>query len=109
MATVKQRPVVAVPTTAALPHSLRLSPNDPLIAKSIGQLPRLALITIVLDWLDEKNQPLCRPYLAEDADNDDNGEDDGDFPAEEKEVEKRWLTESFTEIGFVDLSKSRSV
>ena len=88
--------MVAVPTTAALPHSLKLPQGDPSVGKPICRLPRAALLTIALDWLDEKNQPLCRPYLADDeddADGDDDGDDDEAFPpgASVEEVRQIYL------------------
>ncbi|KAH0534142.1 hypothetical protein FGG08_007268 [Glutinoglossum americanum] len=89
----RDRPVVAVPTTAPLPHSLRLSPDDPSVVQIIRRIPRPALLAIALDWLDEKNQPLCRPYLAGDADGggegedeDDDDDDEGFAPAENVEA-----------------------
>jgi central kinetochore subunit Mis15/CHL4 len=69
-----QQTAVVVPTTAALRHSVKLRPGDQNVLKALSRLPRLALLTVILDWLDERNQPLCRPYLADDADAD--GEDD---------------------------------
>jgi central kinetochore subunit Mis15/CHL4 len=78
----RNRPVVAVPTTAALPHSLRLPRDDPSVLRKINRLPREALFTIILDWLDEKSQPLCRPCLAEDeGDGDEDDADDAFSPA----------------------------
>src|SRR5579862_7933306 len=70
----QQRPAVAVPTTAALHHSIKLRPGDGHVLKALNRLPRPALLAIILDWLDEKNQPLCRPCLAEDGG--DGGEDE---------------------------------
>ncbi|KAI9773792.1 MAG: hypothetical protein M1840_006017 [Geoglossum simile] len=69
----QQRLAVAVPTTAALHHSIKLRPGDGHVLKALNRLPRPALLAVILDWLDEKSQPLCRPYLAEDV-----GEDEGD-------------------------------
>ena len=77
-----QRVAVAVPTTAALHHAIKLRPGDGHVLKALNRLPRPALLAIVLDWLDEKNQPLCRPYLAEDAEG-----DEGDEGEEEEEVD----------------------
>jgi central kinetochore subunit Mis15/CHL4 len=74
----QQRPAVAVPTAAALHHSIKLRPGDGHVLKALNRLPRPALLAVILGWLDEKNQPLCRPYLAEDV-ADDGDDEDADF------------------------------
>ncbi|KAI9778803.1 MAG: hypothetical protein M1839_007893 [Geoglossum umbratile] len=73
---------VVVPTTAALRHSVKLRPGDQNVLKALSRLPRLALLTVILDWLDEKNQPLCRPYLADDADADKEDDEEEDEEGE---------------------------
>jgi hypothetical protein len=101
-----KRVVVAVPSAAALPHSLRLPRDDPSVLKTLNRVPRSALLTIILDWLDEKNQPLCRPYLTGDADGDGDDDDPGGFPAAASAEE---LREQYLEIQASRESRKRLV
>lgn len=69
-------PRISIPTSAPLPATLRLDPANSTVLKTFNRLSRPALLTLVLDWLDESNAPLCAPYLrsprnGEDDDNDD--------------------------------------
>lgn len=63
------RKPIAVPTTAALPHSHRLPPSSPDVLRTLSKLSRPTLISLALEWLEEKNRDFCAPFLA------DNGSD----------------------------------
>lgn len=69
---------LSLPTTAALPHSHRLSPSNPHVYKTLSRLSRASLISIALEWLEDSNIAYCRPYLLEDEAEDD--EEEGDAP-----------------------------
>ncbi|KAK3683909.1 centromere protein Chl4/mis15/CENP-N [Podospora appendiculata] len=69
---------LSIPTTARLPSSLRVDPASPAVTKVLNRLSRASLISIALDWLDEKNASLATPYLRRDHDEEDEGEDDDD-------------------------------
>lgn len=56
-------PRISIPTNAPLPATLRLDPANAAVLKILSRLSRPALLTLVLDWLDEANAPLCAPYL----------------------------------------------
>lgn len=56
-------PRISIPTSAPLPATLRLDPTNTAVRKTLNRLSRPALLTLVLDWLDEANVPLCAPYL----------------------------------------------
>lgn len=69
---------VSVPTTARLPSTLRLDPANPTVLKVLSRLSRPSLLTLVLDWLDDVNAPICAPYLRSQEGGDDNNDDDVD-------------------------------
>ncbi|KAL9115459.1 MAG: hypothetical protein Q9227_000780 [Pyrenula ochraceoflavens] len=53
-----------LPTTASLPHATHFpSPTRNLI-KLLSKLSRANLIELALQWLEDKNQATCAPYLA---------------------------------------------
>ncbi|KAI1341778.1 centromere protein Chl4/mis15/CENP-N [Xylariaceae sp. FL0016] len=54
---------LSVPTTARLPASLRVDPSNVSVLKALNRLSRSSLLSLVLDWLDERNQSLCPPLL----------------------------------------------
>lgn len=56
-------PRISIPTSAPLPATLRLDPTNTAVRKTLNRLSRPALLTLVLDWLDGDNAPLCAPYL----------------------------------------------
>ncbi|KAK3320736.1 centromere protein Chl4/mis15/CENP-N [Cercophora scortea] len=74
---------LSIPTTARLPSSLRVDPASPAVSKVLNRLSRASLISVALDWLDEKNASLAAPYLRrhhdEEEEDDEDVEDDGDF------------------------------
>lgn len=61
---------VSIPTTAPLPSTLRLDPKNTTVLKVLNRLNRASLLTLVLDWLDETNAPICAPYLRREAEDD---------------------------------------
>ncbi|CAJ2510818.1 Uu.00g064430.m01.CDS01 [Anthostomella pinea] len=69
---------LSVPTTARLPSSLRVSPSNPAVLRVLNRLSRPSLLSLVLDWLDPKNQRLCPPVLRPPPENPDDPEDDDD-------------------------------
>lgn len=58
-------PPLAVPTSAALSPSLLIPSTDPAIPRLLSKLSRAALLSLTLDWLDDRNQPLSAPYLGD--------------------------------------------
>ncbi|KAH7021161.1 centromere protein Chl4/mis15/CENP-N [Microdochium trichocladiopsis] len=56
-------PRVSVPTATRLPSSLRVEASHPAVVKALNKLSRPSLLSIVLDWLDDKNQGICPPLL----------------------------------------------
>ncbi|KXJ86659.1 centromere protein Chl4/mis15/CENP-N [Microdochium bolleyi] len=54
---------VSVPTALRLPSSLRVEASHPAVVKALNRLSRPSLLSIVLDWLDDKNQSICPPLL----------------------------------------------
>ena len=69
---------ISVPTTARLPSSLRVDPSNPAATKILSRLSRSSLLTVALEWLDDSNLPLARPYLREVAEDDEDDDDDDD-------------------------------
>ncbi|KAI0181722.1 CHL4-domain-containing protein [Hypoxylon sp. FL1284] len=68
---------LSLPTTARLSSTLRVDSANNAVIKTLSRLSRPSLLSLVLDWLDERNQPLCPPLLRRpDADED---EDEDDF------------------------------
>ncbi|KAI0843601.1 CHL4-domain-containing protein [Hypoxylon sp. FL0890] len=72
---------LSLPTTARLASSLRVDPANSTVIKILNRLSRPSLLSLVLDWLDEKNQPLCPPLLRRPDAPDDEDEDDFYPPA----------------------------
>lgn len=67
---------VSIPTTARLPSTLRLDPTNPTVQKVLNRLSRPSLLTLVLDWLDDVNAPICAPYLRSQEGDDNDDHDD---------------------------------
>ncbi|KAF8847886.1 CHL4-domain-containing protein [Acephala macrosclerotiorum] len=66
---------LSIPTTSALSPSQLVPSSHPAVHKILHRLSRPSLLSLVLDWLDERNQENTAPYLIpEDAEPDD--EDD---------------------------------
>ncbi|KAK3387515.1 centromere protein Chl4/mis15/CENP-N [Podospora didyma] len=86
---------ISIPTTARLSSSLHVNPSNPAVAKILGRLSRASLISIALDWLDERNLPLAAPYLRrEDTEEEDDDEEDFYPPADSPAA----LQELYTEL-----------
>ncbi|KAM3072567.1 chromosome loss-related protein [Clarireedia jacksonii] len=64
---------LSVPTTSTLPPSQLVPSTNPSVNKLLSRLSRPSLLTLALDWLDERNQINTAPYLleADDEDSDD--------------------------------------
>ena len=60
------RAPLTLPTTSALPGSLRLSPMNPLASKTLLKLSRSSLLLLVQEWLEPQNQWSSAPSLAGD-------------------------------------------
>ncbi|KAL1877553.1 hypothetical protein VTK73DRAFT_8611 [Phialemonium thermophilum] len=71
---------VSIPTTSRLPSSLRLEPGNPIVYRALNRLSRFSLLTISLDWLDEKNQSLSAPYLLQDSNVEEDELEDDFYP-----------------------------
>ncbi|KAI1481411.1 CHL4-domain-containing protein [Daldinia eschscholtzii] len=84
---------LSLPTTARLSPSLRVDPANNTVIKTLNRLSRSSLLSLVLDWLDERNQYLCPPLLRRPEAPDEDDEDDFYPPAESLE-ELRGLYES---------------
>ncbi|KAK7755865.1 chromosome loss-related protein [Diatrype stigma] len=77
---------LSLPSSARLPSSIRVDPSNSAVTKALNRLSRASLLSLVLDWLDEKNLPLCPPLLrrsarrrrGEDGDDDQQEDDDDD-------------------------------
>ncbi|KAI0901371.1 CHL4-domain-containing protein [Annulohypoxylon nitens] len=72
---------LSLPTTARLSSSLRVDPANNTVIKTLNRLSRSSLLSLVLDWLDERNQSLCPPLLLRPDVPEDDDEDDFYPPA----------------------------
>ena len=54
---------VVVPTTSALTDIERLPSTSLAVVKTFLKLSRASLLSLVLEWLSEKYQSVCPPYL----------------------------------------------
>ncbi|KAI0385521.1 CHL4-domain-containing protein [Hypomontagnella monticulosa] len=84
---------LSLPTTARLSSSLRVDPANNTVIKTLNRLSRPSLLSLVLDWLDERNLSLCLPILRRPDTSDDEDEDDF-YPPAESLPELRELYES---------------
>jgi len=64
-------PPITVPTTSALPPSQQVPSTSPAVFRILNKLSRSSLISLVLDWLDDRNQILSAPYLVDERDDED--------------------------------------
>jgi central kinetochore subunit Mis15/CHL4 len=64
-------PPISIPTTLSLPHTQRISSANPAVFRILNKLSRSALLSLVLDWLDDRNQVLSAPYLVIDEETED--------------------------------------
>ncbi|KAL9118211.1 MAG: hypothetical protein Q9187_005246 [Circinaria calcarea] len=63
---------VTLPTTRALPSSLRIPSTDPWVSKILGKLSRSSLLAVVEEWLKDQHHSTCAPYLGgEDSEDED--------------------------------------
>jgi central kinetochore subunit Mis15/CHL4 len=67
---------LSVPTTSALPSSQLIPSSHPAVIKTLSRLSRPSLLSLALDWLDERNQENTAPYLREE----DNEDEDDLYP-----------------------------
>ena len=63
--------LLSVPTTSALPSSQLIPATHPAVTRILYRLTRPSLLSLVLDWLDERNQETSAPYLITSDDEDD--------------------------------------
>ncbi|KAI1388589.1 CHL4-domain-containing protein [Hypoxylon trugodes] len=87
---------LSLPTTARLASALRVDPANSTVVKTLNRLSRPSLLSLVLDWLDERNLSLCPPLLRRPDASDDEDEDDFYPPAQSLE-ELRELYENMQE------------
>ena len=73
-------PRFSIPTTARLPSTLRVDSSNPAAVKSLNRLSRETLITLALDWLDEKSLPNSFPFLSRPEEDDDDDDLDDLYP-----------------------------
>ncbi|TVY48305.1 Inner kinetochore subunit [Lachnellula occidentalis] len=66
---------LSVPTTSALPSSELIPSSHPAVVKTLSRLSRPSLLSLALDWLDERNQDNTAPYLAEEGNQDEDEQD----------------------------------
>ncbi|CCC13590.1 hypothetical protein SMACR_07773 [Sordaria macrospora] len=74
---------ISIPTTARLPSSLRVDPSNPAVFKILNRLSRASLLTLALDWLDERNLALAAPYLRPPSSSEYDDEEDEDEYADD--------------------------
>lgn len=55
---------LSVPTTSTLDPAQRIPSGDPAVSKILNRLSRASLLSLALDWLDDRNQEITAPYLA---------------------------------------------
>lgn len=64
-------PPLSVPTSLALPPSQRVPTEYIGIFRMLNKLSRASLLSLILDWLDDRNQALSAPHIAGDDENED--------------------------------------
>ncbi|EEP80762.1 predicted protein [Uncinocarpus reesii 1704] len=63
----ERRSSILAPSAASLPDTFRIPSTASSLLKSLGRLSRPSLLSLVSQWLDDRNAPACRPYLLHDA------------------------------------------
>lgn len=58
-------PPLTVPTTRTLLPTQTISTAHPAIVKTLSRLSRPSLLTLVLDWLDDRNVEITYPYILD--------------------------------------------
>jgi central kinetochore subunit Mis15/CHL4 len=87
---------LSIPTTAPLPSFQTIPASHPSIIKTLRRLSRPSLISLALDWLDERNQENAAPYLvSKDNETEDHGVDTDLYPPSSSLAE---LREVYTEL-----------
>jgi central kinetochore subunit Mis15/CHL4 len=66
---------LSIPTTSALSSTQLVPSTHPAVYKILQRLSRPSLLSLVLDWLDERNQENLAPYLADPENEDDDDQD----------------------------------
>ncbi|KAH6663359.1 centromere protein Chl4/mis15/CENP-N [Halenospora varia] len=66
---------LSVPTTSALSSSQLVPSSNPAVTKTLNRLSRPSLLSLVLDWLDERNQDNTSPYVVDEGSDDDDEQD----------------------------------
>ncbi|KAM5455650.1 chromosome loss-related protein [Microsporum audouinii] len=91
-----RQPSVLAPTAASLPDTFRIpSPTTHLI-KALSKLSRPSLISLVIQWLEEKNLSSCRPYLlADESKSQDQDDETNPYTPAESVEELRVIYEDF--------------
>ncbi|CAL3971215.1 unnamed protein product [Diplocarpon coronariae] len=56
---------LSIPTTSALSSAQLIPSTHPAVFKTLHRLSRPSLLSLVLDWLDERNQENTSPYLSD--------------------------------------------
>lgn len=65
-----------MPSSACLPNFLLVPSSTRALAKSLSRLSRATLIDIALEWLQDKNQSSCEPYLTRNRETQEREEED---------------------------------
>ena len=84
---------LSVPTSAALPHTHRLSPSNPGVYKALSRLSRSELLLLALQWLQPANIHYCAPYLLADETEDDAGDEEAPYEPAQSVEELREIYE----------------
>src|SRR5690242_5676218 len=66
---------LSIPTTSALSSSQLVPSSNPAVTKTLNRLSRPSLLSLVLDWLDERNQDNTSPYVVDEGSDDDDEHD----------------------------------
>ncbi|KAK2861144.1 hypothetical protein FQN49_004498 [Arthroderma sp. PD_2] len=87
---------ILAPTAASLPDTFRIPSSTPQLIKTLGKLSRPSLISLVLQWLEKKNLPSCRPYLLSDeSKSQDHDDETNPYTPAESVKELRIIYEDF--------------
>jgi len=70
---------LSIPTTASLSAAQLLPATHPSVRKALNRLARPSLLSLCLDWLDERNLDLTGPYLQSPSDEEDCEQDENDL------------------------------
>jgi len=87
---------LSIPTTASLSAAQLLPSTHPSVAKALNRLSRPSLLSLCLDWLDERNLDLTSPYLKSPASEDEDDQDENDLYPPSSSLQE--LREIYTEL-----------